>query len=191
MAATAAEQQQFYLLLGNLLSPDNVVRKQAEVSELAAPRLRAPAGVPALPRRRPAGSRPMCRGCAGRAGRAVAAEPTCEAARGSQPCPRALPVLAAAAPGASFLPSAPCSHVRPLLTRCPRPVREAGRRGGMWGVGRAPRCPRPLPAFSQWEPPPPFQPSPPGAPNPDCCLTHYPCFSPSPLTGPLFPISSF
>uniref|UniRef100_A0A2K6F819 Importin 5 n=1 Tax=Propithecus coquereli TaxID=379532 RepID=A0A2K6F819_PROCO len=30
MAATAAEQQQFYLLLGNLLSPDNVVRKQAE-----------------------------------------------------------------------------------------------------------------------------------------------------------------
>uniref|UniRef100_C9JZ53 Importin 5 n=1 Tax=Homo sapiens TaxID=9606 RepID=C9JZ53_HUMAN len=31
MAAAAAEQQQFYLLLGNLLSPDNVVRKQAEV----------------------------------------------------------------------------------------------------------------------------------------------------------------
>uniref|UniRef100_A0A3Q1LV36 Importin 5 n=2 Tax=Bos TaxID=9903 RepID=A0A3Q1LV36_BOVIN len=30
MAAAAAEQQQFYLLLGNLLSPDNVVRKQAE-----------------------------------------------------------------------------------------------------------------------------------------------------------------
>ncbi|XP_063474570.1 uncharacterized protein [Symphalangus syndactylus] len=28
--AMAAEQQQFYLLLGNLLSPDNVVRKQAE-----------------------------------------------------------------------------------------------------------------------------------------------------------------
>lgn len=37
MAAAAAEQQQFYLLLGNLLSPDNVVRKQAEVTELAAP----------------------------------------------------------------------------------------------------------------------------------------------------------
>lgn len=34
MAASAAEQQQFYLLLGNLLSPDNVVRKQAEVIEL-------------------------------------------------------------------------------------------------------------------------------------------------------------
>uniref|UniRef100_A0A8C9FQ11 Uncharacterized protein n=1 Tax=Pavo cristatus TaxID=9049 RepID=A0A8C9FQ11_PAVCR len=34
MAATAAEQeqQQFYLLLGNLLSPDNAVRKQAEVT---------------------------------------------------------------------------------------------------------------------------------------------------------------
>ncbi|KAB0372662.1 hypothetical protein FD755_015415 [Muntiacus reevesi] len=31
MAAAAAEQQQFYLLLGNLLSPDNVVRKQAEM----------------------------------------------------------------------------------------------------------------------------------------------------------------
>ncbi|XP_062957947.1 importin-5 [Cynocephalus volans] len=30
MAVAAAEQQQFYLLLGNLLSPDNVVRKQAE-----------------------------------------------------------------------------------------------------------------------------------------------------------------
>lgn len=27
-----AEQQQFYLLLGNLMSPDNNVRKQAEVS---------------------------------------------------------------------------------------------------------------------------------------------------------------
>lgn len=26
-----AEQQQFYLLLGNLMSPDNTVRKQAEV----------------------------------------------------------------------------------------------------------------------------------------------------------------
>ena len=26
-----AEQQQFYLLLGNLMSPDNSVRKQAEV----------------------------------------------------------------------------------------------------------------------------------------------------------------
>uniref|UniRef100_A0A3Q4N4J2 Uncharacterized protein n=1 Tax=Neolamprologus brichardi TaxID=32507 RepID=A0A3Q4N4J2_NEOBR len=26
-----AEQQQFYLLLGNLMSPDNNVRKQAEV----------------------------------------------------------------------------------------------------------------------------------------------------------------
>lgn len=36
MAAAAAEQQQFYLLLGNLLSPDNVVRKQAEVRELVA-----------------------------------------------------------------------------------------------------------------------------------------------------------
>uniref|UniRef100_A0A2K6F7Z9 Importin 5 n=1 Tax=Propithecus coquereli TaxID=379532 RepID=A0A2K6F7Z9_PROCO len=34
MAATAAEQQQFYLLLGNLLSPDNVVRKQAEVTDI-------------------------------------------------------------------------------------------------------------------------------------------------------------
>lgn len=33
MAATAEqEQQQFYLLLGNLLSPDNAVRKQAEVT---------------------------------------------------------------------------------------------------------------------------------------------------------------
>ncbi|KAM9198032.1 LOW QUALITY PROTEIN: importin-5-like [Dugong dugon] len=30
MVPAAAEQQQFYLLLGNLLSPDNVVRKQAE-----------------------------------------------------------------------------------------------------------------------------------------------------------------
>lgn len=28
-----AEQQQFYLLLGNLMSPDNTVRKQAEVSK--------------------------------------------------------------------------------------------------------------------------------------------------------------
>jgi len=28
----AAEQQQFYLLLGNLMSPDNNVRKQSEVS---------------------------------------------------------------------------------------------------------------------------------------------------------------
>lgn len=28
-----AEQQQFYLLLGNLMSPDNNVRKQSEVSE--------------------------------------------------------------------------------------------------------------------------------------------------------------
>ncbi|XP_041502184.1 importin-5-like [Microtus oregoni] len=30
MAAAAAEQQQFYLLLGNIISPDNEVRKQAE-----------------------------------------------------------------------------------------------------------------------------------------------------------------
>uniref|UniRef100_A0A8C3XRR3 Uncharacterized protein n=1 Tax=Chelydra serpentina TaxID=8475 RepID=A0A8C3XRR3_CHESE len=34
---TAGEgQQQFYLLLGNLLSPDNTVRKQAEVSDARA-----------------------------------------------------------------------------------------------------------------------------------------------------------
>lgn len=26
-----AEQQQFYLLLGNLMSPDNIIRKQSEV----------------------------------------------------------------------------------------------------------------------------------------------------------------
>uniref|UniRef100_A0A493TGB9 Uncharacterized protein n=1 Tax=Anas platyrhynchos platyrhynchos TaxID=8840 RepID=A0A493TGB9_ANAPP len=31
MAAAEQEQQHFYLLLGNLLSPDNAVRKQAEV----------------------------------------------------------------------------------------------------------------------------------------------------------------
>lgn len=31
-AMAAAEQEQFYLLLGNLLSPDNAVRKQAEVT---------------------------------------------------------------------------------------------------------------------------------------------------------------
>ena len=50
MAAAAAEQQQFYLLLGNLLSPDNVVRKQAEVTKRAAPRLSAPrVGAPTLP----------------------------------------------------------------------------------------------------------------------------------------------
>uniref|UniRef100_A0A8C2M1H7 Importin N-terminal domain-containing protein n=1 Tax=Cricetulus griseus TaxID=10029 RepID=A0A8C2M1H7_CRIGR len=30
MAVAASEQQQFYLLLGNLLSPDNMVQKQAE-----------------------------------------------------------------------------------------------------------------------------------------------------------------
>lgn len=32
MAAAEQEQQHFYLLLGNLLSPDNAVRKQAEVT---------------------------------------------------------------------------------------------------------------------------------------------------------------
>ncbi|KAJ8787277.1 hypothetical protein J1605_005863 [Eschrichtius robustus] len=57
MAAAAAEQQQFYLLLGNLLSPDNVVRKQAEVTEIAPP---APDSAPRparrpFPRRRPLG----------------------------------------------------------------------------------------------------------------------------------------
>lgn len=45
--AAEQEQQQFYLLLGNLLSPDNVVRKQAEVSDsrgsrYARPLLRPP-----------------------------------------------------------------------------------------------------------------------------------------------------
>ena len=76
------------------------------------------------------------------------AQPTCEAARGSLRCPRALPALAAAAPGASYLPAAARTHVRPLLTRCPRPDGEAGRLGGMWGVGRAPRLPSPLSRFS-------------------------------------------
>ncbi|GAB0179247.1 importin-5 [Grus japonensis] len=41
MAATVEqEQQQFYLLLGNLLSPDNAVRKQAEARQMAAVLLR-------------------------------------------------------------------------------------------------------------------------------------------------------
>lgn len=50
MAAAAAEQQQFYLLLGNLLSPDNVVRKQAEVTELVS-LAGAPTLSPTSPRR--------------------------------------------------------------------------------------------------------------------------------------------
>lgn len=37
MAAAEQEQQHFYLLLGNLLSPDNAVRKQAEVPPAGRP----------------------------------------------------------------------------------------------------------------------------------------------------------
>lgn len=44
MAATA-EQEQFYLLLGNLLSPDNAVRKQAEVTGPPCPGLGRQAGL--------------------------------------------------------------------------------------------------------------------------------------------------
>lgn len=39
-AMAATEQEQFYALLGNLLSPDNAVRKQAEVT--GPPRQRPP-----------------------------------------------------------------------------------------------------------------------------------------------------
>lgn len=147
MAAGAAEQQQFYLLLGNLLSPDNVVRKQAEVTELAppGPRLRAPAGAPILPATPPAGPWPLSRGGAGRAGRAAAAQPTCESAVGSQRCPPG--PSGPCSRGASCLPVAARAHVRPLLTSCPRPDGEAGRRGGVWGVGRAPGLPSPLSRF--------------------------------------------
>lgn len=69
MAATAAEQeqQQFYLLLGNLLSPDNAVRKQAEVT--APPR---PAAGPRAGCQLPGGSR---EGAGRRRGRP---SPTCE-----------------------------------------------------------------------------------------------------------------
>lgn len=49
--AAEQEQQQFYLLLGNLLSPDNVVRKQAEVTGVLA-WLSVPSSPPAPPRTR-------------------------------------------------------------------------------------------------------------------------------------------
>lgn len=50
-----AEQQQFYLLLGNLMNPDNNVRKLSEVSGTVASSARSFggvwAGLPAEPRR--------------------------------------------------------------------------------------------------------------------------------------------
>lgn len=73
MAATAAEQeqQQFYLLLGNLLSPDNAVRKQAEVTAPPHPAAGRRAGC-----QLPGGSR---EGAGRRRGRPC---PTCERRHG-------------------------------------------------------------------------------------------------------------
>lgn len=150
-----------------------------------------------FPRHGHTGPRPPSRGGAGRARRAAAAHPTCEAAQGSRRCPGALPTLAAAGPGASFLPAAPSTHVRPLLTYCPSPDGEAGRRGGVWGEPLGSR--RPFPAFSSGNfprPPPWYPPSSTFLVSQTlfCYLTRHPCFSAAPSklpSAPPFPTSPF
>lgn len=108
MAAAAAEQQQFYLLLGNLLSPDNVVRKQAEVSALVA---QTP-----CPGRRADPPRDTATPGLGRSAAAAQAGPagggsSAHVGGGARPpgVPGALPTLAAAGPGAGVLPP-PLAH---------------------------------------------------------------------------------
>lgn len=139
-AMAATEQEQFYALLGNLLSPDNAVRKQAEVTGPPRPRLPRRPVRPAGPRWR-AGGRKEGRGAGRRRGRP---SPTCEQRHQLPPGRSGPSPVGAAGPGGGGRFAWRAQGPRRPLARegAKGPVTPLGARPGVSGTALAPRPPR-------------------------------------------------